>query len=83
MTDVLEAIALLDAVLGAPGKEQAAQERQKFADSGLSALGLAPWTMGGIATKGCPKCGGTMYRTQEPGGAKQWVCQNYKCGAVE
>lgn len=45
--------------------------------------------MGGIATKGCGKCGGTMWKTYEtdengneiPGG--QWVCGNPSCGAVE
>lgn len=83
MTSVLDAIALIDAVLGAPSPERIEQERENRNTNNLLALGLTPAFMGGIATKGCPRCGGTMIRTEEPDGEKQWVCRNLACGAVE
>ncbi|GGZ22320.1 hypothetical protein GCM10010387_14350 [Streptomyces inusitatus] len=42
-----------------------------------------------IQTRGCPKCGGTMYRTVDTDpdgnqiGAPQYVCSNHTCGTVE
>lgn len=81
MTTVAEAISLIDAVLGTPSAEQVARRHREDQQSLLRSLGLVPWAMGGIATKGCNKCGGTMWRTEEPGGGGQWGCG--KCGAVE
>ncbi|MFK0182337.1 hypothetical protein ACIQVR_41005 [Streptomyces xanthochromogenes] len=45
--------------------------------------------MGGIWTKGCGRCGGTMQKTYETDkdgnvtGESQWVCANPSCGAME
>lgn len=84
MTDVLEAIALLDAVLGVPTKEQALREGERYRDAGLRSLGLDPLVMSGIMTKGCSRCGGTMYKTTETNGSSgPWICQNPSCGAME
>lgn len=83
MTSVLEAIALIDAVLGPPTAEQARDEKERKELANLHSLGILPHKMGGIATKGCGKCGGTMRRTKERDGSGQWVCSNNKCGAVE
>jgi formylmethanofuran dehydrogenase subunit E len=81
MTSVLEAIALIDSVIGEPTREQVAREQLRRERAHLTSLGLLPHEMGGIATKGCRKCGKTMYRTQERSGGSQWVCSS--CGAVE
>lgn len=83
MTSVLEAIALIDAAIGTPTAEQVARERQQMENAHLRSLGLLAHEMGGIATKGCGKCGGTMYRTREKDGGSQWVCSNNKCGTVQ
>lgn len=81
---MLEAIALLDAVLGVPTKTQTEKLRDSYRAAGLRAMGLEPFVMGGIETRGCSQCGGTMYRTVEPGGGgSQWVCASSSCGAVE
>ena len=81
MTSVYEAIALIDAVIGAPTTEQVVSEKKRREASRLTSLGFAPREMKGVATKGCRKCGKTMYRTREHSGASQWVCSS--CGAVE
>jgi hypothetical protein len=78
---VIEAIGLLDTVLGVPSPEQAARDKQQLLWNSLRSLGIRPVTMGGVATKGCGLCGGTMWRTKDPDGSKQWVCAS--CGAVE
>ncbi len=83
MTSVREAIALIDAVIGSLTPEQAAQEQRRKEHVHLASLGLLPREMGGIATKGCGKCGRTMYRTREKNGQGQWVCSNPACGTVE
>lgn len=42
-----------------------------------------------IETKGCGRCGGTMYKTVDvdengnPTSQTQWVCSSSSCGAVE
>lgn len=82
MTSVIEAIALIDSVLGVPTPDQAKQEQRRLHHDQLAALGLSPHAMGGISTRGCPRCRGTMYRTRDKGGS-QWVCSNNKCGHVE
>jgi hypothetical protein len=79
----MEAISLIDAVLGVPSPEQARQEKDRRQRMTLASLGLLAPVMGGIETKGCHRCGGTMYRTVEPGGGGQWICSNTSCGAME
>ncbi|MFK8911292.1 hypothetical protein [Streptomyces sp. YS-3] len=78
--DRLAAIALLDAVL-----DEAAPCRT----SDRRILDEMETTMGQtIQTRGCGKCGGTMYRTVEvdengqPTNETQFVCSNPSCGAV-
>lgn len=45
--------------------------------------------MGGIQTKGCSGCGGTMYKTYETDengqvtSESQWICANPQCGNME
>lgn len=74
---------LIDEAIGPETPEAAAQRTAREDSQTMAALGFAPWQGGGIATKGCPKCKGTMKRTQERGGGSQWVCSNTKCGYVE
>lgn len=81
MTSVMEAIALLDAVLGIPDARQVTAYREEAQERHLFALGLLPGEMGGIATKGCGKCGGTMYRTEDTDGSGLWVCS--ECGKAD
>jgi hypothetical protein len=84
MTSVIEAIAALDAVLGVPTREQAVRAAEQHRDARLRAIGLDPLFMSGIMTKGCGRCGGTMYKTTETDGSSgPWICQNPSCGAME
>lgn len=84
MTAVLKAISLIDALIGPPTPEQAEQARSRMAVQRLRALGLTPVTMSGIQTKGCGRCGGTMYQTVDHSGSgSPYVCSNLSCGAVE
>lgn len=83
MTSVIEAIGLIDALIGIPTRAQTEQACSDMAVRQLHSLGLNLPRMGGIATKGCGSCGGTMWRTVDDNGngASQWVCGS--CGAVE
>ncbi len=81
MTFVVDAIGLIDRVRGVPTPEQTKAHQDLMECQHLTAIGLLPHEMGGIATKGCDRCGGTIYLTQESDGSQQWVCSG--CGGVE
>lgn len=84
MTSVPEAISLIDALIGAPTPGQTERARSRLAVQRLYSLGLTPLTMSGIQTKGCGRCGGTMYKTVDHNGSGgPFVCSNPSCGTVE
>lgn len=80
MTSVTEAIGLIDALIGTPTREQTERQRSDMALMRLHSLGLTEAEMGGVATKGCGKCGQTMYWTRDKDG-NQWICSS--CGHIE
>lgn len=72
------ALVLLEDVLGPRDR---AAEREAEDALRLKGLGfIVAEDTPAIATKGCPKCKGTMYRTEDKDG-KQYVCS--KCGHVQ
>lgn len=85
MQDVLH---MLDTVLGARSNEQLAREQEERDHRRLVSLGFfLPAELGtGVETRGCPRCGSTMYRTYETDdrgnvtSQSQFVCNN--CGNV-
>lgn len=83
MSAVLEAVALIDQVLGVPDRRQVKAAQDLMDRQHLGALGILPHEMDGLKTKGCRQCGGTMYWTTERDGSGQWVCRNVQCAAVE
>lgn len=81
MTSVIEAITLIDALIGVPTPEQTHRDTTA---RNLGALCLTLPEASAIQTKGCGRCGGTMYRTVDHNGSgSPYVCSNLSCGAVE
>ncbi|MFE9742980.1 hypothetical protein [Streptomyces sp. NPDC006477] len=79
------ALSLLDDVLGARDPEEVSREQDARR---LVSLGfLAPENGQTIQTRGCSKCGATMYRTVEtdssgnPTGSAMFICSS--CGNME
>lgn len=67
---------LIDSIIG-PQSEAARAREERAA---LTTLGYAPWQGEGIATKGCPRCKGTMYRVKDKN-ERVWICR--ACAYVE
>lgn len=78
---LVDVLALLDAALDEVAPHRTAD--RQITDEMEATMGQT------IQTKGCGKCGGTMYRTVDvdengnPTGAVQYVCSNTSCGNME